>query len=238
MRKVFLDTETTGLDPLRDRVVEIAAITYKDSRRLPAASGGEYHQYINPQKQMPAAALKIHGLSDEFLAGKPAFADIADAFIDYIRGSEIIIHNAEFDCNILNAELQRLNKPPLEDIAASILCSLQWSRRNNAVLGMHNLKALCRFFDVGLEEGEQYHSAITDTRLLGELYFRMTQRQTEMDMAVPPPTVDTGGKPIPIKRIEPTAAEYDAHNALLADMLKETGVTPLYQRLYRDSDNS
>lgn len=230
MKKIFLDTETTGLNPQNDRIVEIAAITYEGARRLPSSTGGEYHQFINPETPMPDSAFKIHGLNDEFLADKPFFAAIAESFIDYVRGGEIIIHNAEFDHGFLNAELKRLNKPPLENIVGKITCTLKWSRENNPALGMHNLNALCRFFDIDLAEREQYHNALVDARLLGDVYFRMTQRQTEISMAPPALGIVKNGKPIAIRRVEPTAEELSAHNTMLADMQEETKVIPLYNR--------
>lgn len=229
MKRIFLDTETTGLKVNDDRVVEIAAIAYEDHRRIAPEDGGEYHQYINPQMPMPQEAFKVHGLDDHFLADKPPFAGIADSFIAFISGSELVIHNAEFDKGMLNAELQRLGKAALEDITSGITCSLEWSRKNNYGFASHKLDALCQHFGISLRERRDYHSALVDTRLLGEVFFRMRQQQTSLDIQAPALQIETRGTSI--TRRPPTAEEIAAHNALLAQMEKESGTTPLYKQL-------
>ena len=112
MREIVLDTETTGLDPnTGDRIVEIGGVELINH----LATGEVFHVYINPERPMPAEAFEIHGLSDEFLADKPTFAAIADDFVEFIGDGVMVIHNASFDMKFLNAELARLDKPPLPD---------------------------------------------------------------------------------------------------------------------------
>ncbi len=227
MMKIFLDTETTGLKPNDgDRIVEIAAIAYQERTPVEAKDGGEYHQYINPQRTMPAEAQQIHGLGDDFLADKPLFAEVADAFIEFIRGHELIIHNAAFDRGFLNAEFARLNKPPLEEIAAEITCSLEWSRKNNQQVNSHSLNALCKHYQINLTARADYHSAIVDTRLLGEVYFRMRQQQIEMNMSTAPIAIEARGGAVTVQYAR--TEELAAHDAILSEMEKEH--PPLYQK--------
>ena len=225
MKHIFLDTETTGLHPNGgDRIVEIAAIAYEGRRRIP---NGEYHCYLNPERDMPKEAQEIHGLTHEFLADKPTFADIVESFIAFIQGGELIIHNAAFDEGFLDAELNRLNKPPLNTFA-KITCSLAWARLNHPSVGGYSLNALCRHFNVNLDKRREYHSAIVDTQLLGELYFRMRQQQAEIEMNMPPLNITTDNVVISIRRA--SAEEVSAHHAFLAQMEKDTGVPPLYRQ--------
>src|SRR6476620_8513483 len=110
MREIVLDTETTGLDPLRgDRLVEVGCIEIFN--RMP--TGQTFHRYINPERDMPADALAVHGLTTEFLASKPLFAEIVDEFLEFIADAPLIIHNASFDVSFINAELDRLNRPAI-----------------------------------------------------------------------------------------------------------------------------
>lgn len=227
MKQIFLDTETTGLVPTSDRVVEIAAIAYYEQQRIPPDDGGEYHQYINPQCHMPEEARKIHGLDDDFLAEQPLFADIADDFIEFVRDSEVIIHNANFDKNILNAELRRLGKPAMEKFTRGITCSLVWARENLPRIGNYGLDTLCREYGISLSERKK-HSAIVDTRLLATLYYRMRQQQGDLEMRESRITVQVSDAEVIMRHA--TADELAAHNNLLADMEKELGAPPLYNK--------
>ena len=176
MRKIFLDTETTGFSPAHGaRVVEIAAVAEENAistNYTASASGSDYHQYINPECPVPADAYQVHGLSDDFLAGMPIFTDIVASFLNYIKGSEVIIHNANFDCRLLNAELERLGKPPLDRIAGKITCSLQIARARNIKKQGNSLDTLCQRYNIS--PPRQRHSALTDARLLRAVYQRLT----------------------------------------------------------------
>ena len=121
MRQIFLDTETTGLSPdAGDRIIEIGCVEMQN-RRL---SGRTLHFYLNPERRSHEDAIRIHGLTDEFLADKPLFASVADELLAYVAGAEIIIHNASFDVGFLNAELRRLNRPTFEGVVAQVTDSL------------------------------------------------------------------------------------------------------------------
>ena len=132
MREVVLDTETTGLDPLSGhRIVEIGCVELVNH----VASGRTYHQYVNPERDMPAEAFRVHGLSEEFLSGHPVFADVADAFVDFVGDAPLVIHNASFDMGFINAELARLKRPSIP-MAMRMTCRPyggwsmeQWSER-------------------------------------------------------------------------------------------------------------
>lgn len=173
MKIIFLDTETTGFASSGDdRIVEIAAIAYSDLSLVPSNKGETFHQYLNPQRDMPWQAQEVHGLSEAFLADKPIFADIADNLIDFIYGNQLIMHNARFDAGFLNAELQRLRKPPLDEIVGRIDCSIVWSRNHNPGLSSHKLDALCRHYRIDLSERD-YHGALIDARLLSKVCYHM-----------------------------------------------------------------
>ena len=125
MRQIFLDTETTGLNPESgDRIVEIGCIEMVN-RRL---TGEHRHFYLNPERKGNEEAIRVHGLTDEFLADKPLFAHIADDLIEWLRGADIVIHNAAFDVGFLNAELKRMKRPPFHTVAAKVTDTLAMAR--------------------------------------------------------------------------------------------------------------
>jgi len=166
MREIVLDTETTGLRADEgDRVVEIGAVELINT--LP--TGRTYHQYINPERPMPMEAYQIHGLGDAFLADKPVFAAVAEAFLAFIGDAPLVIHNAEFDMGMINAELARLGRPALP--AARAIDTAAMARR--AFPGAPaSLDALCRRFGVD-NSGRQKHGALLDSELLAEVYLEL-----------------------------------------------------------------
>ncbi len=142
MREIILDTETTGLDPLRsDRVVEIGCVEMIDRR----VTGRTYHQYINPQRDMPQEAFDVHGLSAEFLSDKPLFGDIARAFVDFIGDASLVIHNASFDMAFLDAEFSRLKLPLIP--RERVIDSLMLARRKHPGSPV-SLDALCSRYGI------------------------------------------------------------------------------------------
>ncbi|HEX5355867.1 MAG TPA: DNA polymerase III subunit epsilon [Aquabacterium sp.] len=171
-RQIFLDTETTGLSPESgDRIIEIGCVEMVN-RRL---TGRHLHFYINPERPSHEDAVKIHGLTDEFLADKPVFAALADEIIDYCRDAEIIIHNASFDVGFLNAELKRLNKGLFKDYVGGIVDSLVMARE--MFPGKSNsLDALCKRLEVD-NTHRTLHGALMDAELLAEVYINMTRGQ-------------------------------------------------------------
>ena len=175
MRQIFLDTETTGLSPdAGDRVIEIGCVEMLN-RRL---SGNDLHFYLNPERPNSEDAVRIHGLSDEFLADKPLFASIADELLAYLAGAEVVIHNAAFDIGFLDAELRRIGKGRIEGVVGRIADSLQMARE--MFPGKSNsLDALCKRLEVD-NTGRSLHGALLDAGLLAEVYIRMTRGQESL----------------------------------------------------------
>lgn len=175
MRQIFLDTETTGLSPESgDRVIEIGCVEMLN-RRL---SGRNLHFYLNPERRSHEDAVKIHGLTDEFLADKPLFASVADELLEFVDGAEIVIHNAAFDVGFLNEELRRLGKPKFPGFVRRITDSLFMARE--MFPGKANsLDALCRRLEVD-NSNRSLHGALLDAGLLAEVYIRMTRGQNSL----------------------------------------------------------
>ncbi|MCU0818613.1 MAG: DNA polymerase III subunit epsilon [Beijerinckiaceae bacterium] len=167
MREIVLDTETTGLDPLRgDRLVEIGCVEIVNR----FVTGQVFHRYINPERPMSPEAFAVHGLSDAFLADKPVFRQIADEFLAFIGDDPLIIHNASFDMGFLNAELKRLKKGPLS--ADRVIDTLAIARRKHA--GQQNsLDALCARYGIDNSRRTR-HGALLDAEILAEVYAELT----------------------------------------------------------------
>lgn len=181
MRQIVLDTETTGLDAVRGhRVIEIGCVELCERR----PSGRVFHRYLNPQRQVDRGAAEVHGLSDEFLADKPLFAQVADEFIAFIDGAELIIHNAAFDVGFLDAELSRLGAEAgrITD-RCRVLDTLKLARERYP--GQRNsLDALCKRLGVD-HSGRDLHGALLDANLLVEVYLALTAGQGEMSFSAP-----------------------------------------------------
>ena len=177
MREIVLDTETTGLDPKAGhRIVEIGAVELVN--HLP--TGRSQQLYINPERDMPAEAFAVHGLSEEFLADKPAFAAIADDLVDFLGDAILVIHNAEFDLKFLNAELDRLGMPAL---AAERAVDTVGMARRKFPGAPASLDALCRRFQIDLTD-RTLHGALKDARLLSEVYLELIGgRQPGLELA-------------------------------------------------------
>ncbi len=166
IREIVLDTETTGLDPFTgDRIVEIGAVEMINQ----VPTGNHYHQYINPERDMPQEAFNVHGLSAEFLSGHPVFADIADAFLEFVGDAVLIIHNAQFDMKFINAELALLNRPalPMERVIDSLVIA-----RKRHPMGPNSLDALCRRYGIDNSRREK-HGALLDSELLADVYIEL-----------------------------------------------------------------
>ena len=178
MRQIVLDTETTGLEPRQGhRVIEIGAVEVIN-RKL---TGNHYHQYLQPDRESDEEALQVHGITSAFLADKPRFADIAQEFMDYIKGAELIIHNAPFDVGFLNNELTLLgaNWGKIED-ECTILDSLALARRMHPGQ-KNNLDALCRRYDINNAHRE-LHGALLDSEILADVYLMMTGGQVTLSL--------------------------------------------------------
>lgn len=177
MRQIFLDTETTGLSPENgDRVIEIGCIEM-DNRRL---TGRHLHFYLNPQRKSHEDAVKIHGLTDEFLSDKPLFSAVVDEFIEFVRDAEIIIHNAGFDVGFLNEELRRCGRPKFSTHISAVTDTLAMAR--DQYPGKSNsLDALCKRLEVD-NTNRTLHGALIDANLLAEVYIRLTRGQDSLVM--------------------------------------------------------
>lgn len=166
MREIVMDTETTGLDPDNgDRIVEIGCIEIINHK----PTGNNFHEYINPERDMPQAAFAVHGLSEEFLSDKPIFAELGQKFLDYIGDSPLVIHNAKFDMRFLNAELKRMK---LKEIPYSrAIDTLEIAKRLYPGARL-TLDALCRRFHID-NSGRVLHGALLDSELLAEVYIEL-----------------------------------------------------------------
>ncbi|MFO1087795.1 MAG: DNA polymerase III subunit epsilon [Reyranellaceae bacterium] len=214
MREIVLDTETTGLDPLSGhRVVELGCLELVNT----VATGKTFHTYFNPERAMPSEAQEIHGLTDEFLADKPLFADQVDAFLGFIGEAQLVIHNAQFDIGFLNAELERVGRPKL---ANAYVDTVSMARRKFPGQRV-SLDALCERFGVD-NSNRTKHGALLDSELLAEVYLELSGgRQRDLGLNVgligaARRSVSAGPRPVrPPRPHAPTAEELAAHAAFL-----------------------
>ncbi len=219
MREIVLDTETTGLDPKSGhRIVEIGCVELVNHLE----TGATFQTYVNPERDMPEEAFAVHGLSQEFLAGKPVFADIVDSFLDFVGDSTLVIHNAEFDLGFLNAELGNLGREPLSK--DRVVDTVRIARRKFPG-AQANLDALCRRFQIDVS-GRELHGALKDARLLAQVYLELVGgRQPGFELAAHKACKDAGPAPgaggqRQQRPHRPTADEERAHEAFL-DKLEE-----------------
>lgn len=178
MRQIVLDTETTGLEPrLGHRIIEIGCIEVIDRR----VTGNRYHQYINPEREIDEGAEEVHGISTAFLADKPVFADVVDDFLSFIRGAELVIHNAPFDVGFINHELNQLNQQN-NHVAniCTVLDTLVLARKMHPGQ-KNNLDALCKRYGIDNSQRD-LHGALLDAEILAETYLAMTGGQTMLSL--------------------------------------------------------
>ncbi len=234
MRQIFFDTETTGLEAEGgDRVVEIGCVEMVN-RQL---TGRHLHLYLNPQRDMPEEAFKVHGLSAAFLADKPLFADKADEVMDFLAGAQLVIHNAAFDIGFMNAELRRCGRPPVMERVASVLDT--WQLAKELFPGKANsLDALCRRLEVD-NSGRTYHGALLDAELLAEVYVRLTrgqhsllgdeQQSSSQGEDEQLEAFDFASLNLPV--LTANEVERQAHEKLLAGLDKESGGKTIWRSL-------
>ena len=180
MRQVVLDTETTGLEPSAGhRVIEIGCVELVN-RKL---TGRHYHQYINPERDIDDAAIEVHGITTEFLADKPVFEAIADEFYEFVRGAELVIHNATFDLGFLDHEMRRID-PAFSGLAhdCEILDTLVLARHKHPGQ-KNNLDALCKRYEIDNSQRD-LHGALLDAEILADVYLAMTGGQTRLSLGV------------------------------------------------------
>jgi DNA polymerase-3 subunit epsilon len=217
MREIVLDTETTGLDPATgDRIVEIACVEIVNT----VPTGATFHVFIDPQRDMPEEAFRVHGLSSEFLKGKPLFDEIVDDFLSFIGEAPLVIHNAEFDIRFLNAELLRCKRSPL--LMDRVIDTLGLARRKHPG-SPNSLDALCARYRIDNSRRTK-HGALLDSELLAEVYVELVGgRQSALVLASEIKVVEQ----ITIISIEPRSepigpmielAEENAHRAFIGKM--------------------
>jgi DNA polymerase-3 subunit epsilon len=222
MRYVVLDTETTGLDPqLGNRVIEIGCVEIFNRR----VTQRNFHTYLNPERDSEPGALEVHGLTTEFLSDKPRFHEKADEFLDFIQGSTVIIHNAEFDIRFLNAELARLDRPGFRTHCLDVIDSLMHARELHP--GKRNsLDSLCDRYGIS-NAHRVLHGALLDSELLAEVWLAMTRGQDSLVIDLG----DTGGVgTLDLGAFDPSVLsipavppeELAAHAAYLASLDKES----------------
>lgn len=227
MRQIVLDTETTGLDPKAGhRVIEIGCVEMVN-RRL---TGKVFHQYLQPDREVEQGAVEVHGITNEFLADKPRMEDVIEQFVDFIRGAELIIHNAPFDVGFLNHEFALVGPGwgQIDDIA-TIIDTLVMAREIHK--GQRNsLDALCKRYDVD-NSSREYHGALLDSRILAEVYLAMTGGQTALLLQEEDEEADGRAQSsvaVPVTRSAPlrviaaSPEEQEAHEQFLATLRKSS----------------
>lgn len=233
MRQVVLDTETTGIGSDKGhRIIEIGCVELVD-RKL---TGRHYHQYVNPERPSDEEAVGVHGITDEFLADKPLYGQIAQEFYDFIKGAELIIHNAPFDIGFMDMEFQRINMPPTHTFC-SVLDTLVMARDMRP--GQRNsLDALCKSYGIDNSHRE-LHGALLDAEILADVFLMMTGGQTDLMFNAGNDDNDAkvsinlsefegiDGSTLPI--IKATDVEISDHNALL-DLLDKKSDGAIWRR--------
>ncbi|GHU33118.1 DNA polymerase III subunit epsilon [Betaproteobacteria bacterium] len=230
MRQIFLDTETTGLEhKLGHRIIEIGCVEMYN-RQL---TNRHFHHYLNPDRDIDAGALAVHGISLEFLQDKPHFADIAEEFLDFIRGAELVIHNASFDIGFLNAELALLDMAPIKSVCHEVLDSLALAKELHPGK-KNNLNALCERY--GIDNSKRtLHGALLDAEILAEVYVAMTRGQESLIMEIDqgnsnpleaaltplPQDMQTETRQVRVV-LKATDQELAEHDQLLASIQKES----------------
>ena len=228
-RQIVLDTETTGLEVGQGhRVIEIGCVELINRR----ITGRHYHQYIHPDRDIDEGAMEVHGISLEFLANKPRFAHIAEEFIEFVAGAELIIHNAPFDIGFLDAELSRLelNARPLGEQCA-VIDSLQLARHKHPGQ-RNNLDALCQRYDID-NTSRTLHGALLDAEILAEVYLAMTGGQASLVLSAEAEDASSGrseaairrlpAKRTPLPVIAPSDEELSRHESRLDDIEATAG---------------
>lgn len=235
MRQIVLDTETTGLEPSQGhRIIEVGCVELVN-RRL---TGNHFHRYLQPDRDIDPGAMEVHGITNVFLADKPRFAEVVDEFLDFIRGAELIIHNAPFDVGFLNHELGRLG-PHYGGLLSycTVLDTLEHARRLHPGQ-RNNLDALCKRYAIDNSQRE-LHGALLDAEILADVYLAMTGGQVTLSLegvregaAVHAATVQrlAADRP-PLRVVRATAEESEVHRTYLEAVARKSGGVCVWTRL-------
>lgn len=241
MRQVVLDTETTGLEITDgNRIIEIGCVELVN-RKL---TKRQFHQYINPERDSEEKALRLHGITTEFLSDKPLFADIVDEFLAFIHGAELIIHNAVFDIRFINYELSLLGRGPIDNYIAGIIDTLDLAKQQYP--GKRNsLDALCDRLEVN-REARTLHGALLDAELLADVYLRLTRGQDSLlgleehatlphadasDVVMSPAALSAVAHNLPV--LHASADELQAHETMLAMLDKASGGKTIWRQYHQ-----
>ncbi|GGO73188.1 DNA polymerase III subunit epsilon [Bowmanella pacifica] len=233
MRQIVLDTETTGIDPKQGhRIIEIGCVEVIN-RRL---TGNHFHVYINPQREVEQEAIEVHGITNEMLADKPLFRDVAQEFEDFIQGAQLVIHNAAFDVGFMDHEFAKLGKPSnFTQGICTVLDTLALARQLHPGQ-KNNLDALCRRY--GIDNSHRtLHGALLDAEILAEVYLFMTGGQTKLNLSGNSGGSDSQGESIrlvsadrkPLKVIRASADEQGEHERRL-DLIEAKGGACLWRQ--------
>jgi DNA polymerase-3 subunit epsilon len=231
MRQIFLDTETTGLDPAQGhRIIEIAAVEVIN-RRL---TQNRFHVYLNPDREIDPGAQQVHGITLESLLDKPHFPDIVDELLAFVSGAELVIHNAPFDVGFLNNELGQIGRDKIETACGGITDTLKMAKELRPGQ-RNNLDALCRHYGVD-NSGRTLHGALLDAELLADVYLAMTRGQETLMMDIGLTAAEHKanlpvGERRPLKVISASVEELEAHAAYVADLDKASGGSSVWRQL-------
>ncbi len=231
MRQIILDTETTGLNPKNgDRIIEIGCIELLN-RRL---TGNSLHFYINPERDIPEEAARIHGLRAEFLSDKPLFKDLAEEIIRFTKDAEVIIHNASFDMGFLDMEFRKAGYPLFSSMISGVIDTLKDAQQMFPGK-RNNLDALCQRFEVR-NDHRTFHGALLDAELLAEVYLCMTRGQNDLGMDSNDHSEQNSSQmqfltelPQNLKVIKADINELSEHQELLQDIQKKSKKEPVWQ---------
>lgn len=226
-RQVVLDTETTGLSTAEDhRIIEIGCVEVINRK----PTGQTFHQYINPQREIDSGAVEVHGITSEFLADKPLFADIKTAFLNFIEGAELIIHNAPFDVGFINHELQKLDSNSSDVKTLCKVTDTLKMARDRHPGQKNNLDALCKRYVVD-NSNRELHGALLDAEILADVYLAMTGGQVSLSLAAEQPqqntvqsdaTATVNQQHGELTVIRATAEELTAHQAMLETLQQKS----------------
>ena len=228
MKQIFLDTETTGLESkLGHRIVEIAAVEMLN-RRL---TGKRFHNYLNPEREVEAGALQVHGLTNDFLQEKPRFLDITSELLEFINGAELIMHNAPFDVGFLNNELGLAKLQPLENYCHSITDTLKMAKELHPGK-RNNLNALCERYQINNSK-RVLHGALLDAELLAEVYLAITRGQESlvMEISFPQPDIKINPQDIELISLPANTEELELHTEQLEAIDRESKKKCLWKHI-------
>jgi DNA polymerase-3 subunit epsilon len=235
MRQIILDTETTGLEPQDGhRIIEIGCVEMV-GRKL---TGNNFHQYLQPDREVDAGAIEVHGITNEFLADKPHFEDIVDDFASYIQGAELVIHNAPFDIGFINHELKLCKFGKQVADLCSVLDTLAMARKMHPGQ-KNNLDALCRRYEID-NIHRDLHGALLDAEILADVYLAMTGGQVALSLGGGADAEGSAGQVEQIRRlaegrpslrvIRADSEEMEQHQARLEAIAKAAGVPAIWER--------